>query len=110
MGKLNLTVAALFALGFVGIATQPAGAQGFHFGGSGMHVDVGQTYGGHGYYPQIYYPQTLHWDRGWSAHSRRHDTNYYDYHPRSLVPHYRHYDAAPAHYDVHSSGHWGWHF
>lgn len=110
MEKLTLTVAALFALCFVGIAAELADAQGFHFGGGGMHVDVSQPYGGHGYYPQSYYPHTPYWGGGWSGYSGRHDTFYYDYYPRTIVPHSFHYDAAPAYYNVHSSGHWSGHF
>ncbi len=107
MAKLTLTVTALFALCFVGIATQPADAQGFHFGGGGVHVDVGRPHGGHGYYRQTQYQGGWNGRRG---HSDWHDTTHYDYHPGTYVPHYGHYDYAPGHYDVHSSGHWDGHF
>ena len=110
--KMKFTLATLFALSFVGIATEQADAQGLHLGGGGVHIDVGHPHGGHGYYSQSYYPQMRYWGSGWSGggHNYGHGTTHYDYHPATVSPHYGHYDVAPAHYDVHSRGHRRGHF
>ncbi len=104
MKKYVLTIAAIFALLFTTADAKTANAQGFHFGGGGVHVDVGYPHGGYGHYPQ-----TTHWGGGWGGHSDWHDTTYLDYHPGGYERHYDHFNYAPGHYNVHSSGHWDRH-
>jgi hypothetical protein len=94
-------------LGSAGV--DEAKAQGFHFGGHGIHVDVGYPHVGYGYYPHARYVG-YGWGGwgGWGSHSW-HDTTHLDYHPGGFVPHYDHYDYVPGHYRVHYDGHWDHH-
>jgi hypothetical protein len=106
MTKYIFTVSAVlaFIIGTLGGAKE-ASAQGFHFGGAGVHVDVGypHSYGG--------YPYTTYWGNGWSGWGGHtwHDTTHYDYHPGGFRRHNNHYHYVPGHYDVHYDGHWDHH-
>jgi hypothetical protein len=96
---------------------QEARAQGVHFGGGGIHVDVGRPHGGyghrssyggsgHGYgYGQGY---RMGWG-GHQGHSDFHDTSHYDVHPGGYQRHYNHFDYVPTHYDYHRQGHFDYH-
>ena len=104
MKNSMLAAVALFALLLLGANAPDANAQGFHFGGGGVHVDVGNPHGGYGYYPY-----TTYWGGGWGGcggNAYWHDTTHLDYHPGEYVRHRNHYDYIPGHYDVHSDGHW----
>jgi hypothetical protein len=106
----------LIALALVSTSGPSAQAQGFHFGGGGVHVDVGNPhsyYGGYGGYGQSNcygsYPYTSYYGGGWGGHSDWHDTTHLDYHPGEYVRHRNHYHYVPGHYDVHEDGHWDHH-
>jgi hypothetical protein len=113
MTKYILTIAAMFALLLFGGGAKEANAQGFHFVGGGVHIDVGNPHGGYGHYG--YYPQTSYWGGGkvvyggWGGHLHWHDTTHLDYHPGGYVRHRNHYHYVPGHYDVHEDGHWDHH-
>lgn len=105
MAKYILTVSAVFVLLIGAMSGKEASAQGLHFGGGGVHVDVGYPHGGGGY--GHYYPQTTYWGGGWGGYGGHswHDTTHYDYHPGGYGRHFNHYDYRPGHFDVHFSGH-----
>jgi hypothetical protein len=102
------------------VGASKAQAQGFHFGGAGVHVDVGNPhryYGNYGGYYGGYnsgcgygsYPYTAYYGGGYGGHAHWHDTTHLDYHPAEFVPHRGHYHYVPGHYDVHEEGHWDHH-
>ncbi len=122
MKTFMLSAVTLFALHVVGANGLEARGQGIHFGGGGVHVDVGNPhgYGGYGhcgtggygnYYGNTYgyYPQTSYYGGGWGGHSQWHDTTHLDYHPGEYRRHRNHYHYSPGHYDVHEDGHWDHH-
>ncbi|MEX2171382.1 MAG: hypothetical protein WD851_18830 [Pirellulales bacterium] len=107
MAKLTLTIAAVAALCFV--SGQEASAQGFHFGGGGVHVDIGRPHGGYSYHPRSRYTHSSYYGGGYHGYPTRsywHDTSHYDYHPGEFVRHRNHYHYVPGHYDYHHDGHW----
>jgi hypothetical protein len=106
MTKLALTIVAVAT--FFVLSGQEASAQGFHFGGGGVHVDVGYPHGGYSYHPRSRFV----YSRGYGCyprHSHWHDTTHYDYHPGEFVRHRGHYHYNPGHYDLHVDGHWDHH-
>ena len=112
VAKYLISAVAVLAMGFVLASVQMAQAQGFHFGGGGVHVDAASSYGsygsGYGCYPQTTY-YGGGWG-GWGGHSDWHNTTHVDYHRGGYVPHYGHLDYSPGHFDSHSSGHWDRHY
>jgi hypothetical protein len=117
-----LSIVVLFSLLLAGSITKDANAQGFHFGGGGVHIDVGNPhnyygnyggyygggcgYGGYGGYT----PYTTNYGGRWGGgHAHWHDTTHLDYHPGEFVRHRGHYHYVPGHYDVHEDGHWDHH-
>ncbi len=101
----------------VNASAPSARAQGFHFGGGGVHVDIGNPhgyyggYGGYGCGGYGGYPYTTYYG-GWGGgrgHAHWHDTTHLDYHPGEFVRHRNHYHYVPGHYDVHRDGHWDHH-
>jgi hypothetical protein len=113
MLKYILTTSAVFVLAIAIDGANEASARGFHFGGGGVHIDVGNAHGGFGGCRS--YPQTSYWGGGWGVyggwggHSHWHDTTHLDYHPGEYVRHRNHYHYVPGHYDVHNDGHWDHH-
>jgi len=118
-----LSAVALITLLIAGSTTSKASAQGIHFGGAGVHVDIGNphryygNYGGyyrgygcgHGRYGS-YSPYTAYYGGGWGGgHAHWHDTTHLDYHPGEFVRHRGHYHYIPGHYHVHEDGHWDEH-
>jgi hypothetical protein len=89
------------------MGAKEATAQGFHFGGGGLHVAVGYPYGGGDYGGYGRYPQSTYWGGGWSGYGGNlwHDTTHFDYHRGGYERHYNHYDYRCGHFDVDSSGH-----
>lgn len=109
MAKLAFTMVAVAALCFA--AGENASAQGFHFGGGGVHVDVGYPHGGYYAHPRslIRYSSCYGGGYGWGGHADWNDTSHYDYHPGGVVRHRNHYHYVPGHYDYHDDGHWDHH-
>lgn len=120
MKSFMLSTVTLFALIAFGASGPEARGQGFHFGGGGVHVDVGNPhgyysgYGGYGcggYGGYGGYPYTTYYGGGWrgGGHADWHDTTHLDYHPGEYRRHRNHYHYNPGHYDVHEDGHWDHH-
>ena len=113
MKAYMLSVVTLLTILFIVANAPDAQAQGFHFGGGGVHVDVGNPhayYGGYGCYGS--YPYTTYYGGGWGGwggHADWHDTTHLDYHPSEFVRHRNHFHYVPGHYDVHEDGHWDYH-
>lgn len=123
-----LSAVALITLLLAASLAPRASAQGIHFGGSGVHVDIGNPhghygnyggyyggsgcgYGGYGYagYGR-YTPYTSFYGGGWGGGDAHwHDTTHLDYHPGEFVRHRGHYHYVPGHYDMHEDGHWDYH-
>ena len=123
MRKIALAVAVVAVFGIAGLGTSEAQAQGIHFGGGGLHIDIGNPHGRshryhgqsnyasryrsvpsyHNYRVQSYRPS---YQRG---HYDYHDTSHYDYHPAQVVRHGNHYHYQPAHFDYHRTGHFDYH-
>jgi hypothetical protein len=109
MTKKAFAVVALFSLFLLGVDVKNADAQGFHFGGGGVHIDVGYPHGGYGCYSDAGYGGGWRGYGLWGGHSHWHDTTHLDYHPGGFVRHRNHYHYVPGHYDVHHDGHWDHH-
>ena len=103
MTKRIILAGTVFVLLLGAVGAKESSAKGFHFGGHGIHVDVGYPHGGYGCYPS-----TSYWGGGWGGWGGRswHNTTHLDYHPGGYVPHYDHFDYVPGHFDVHYDGHW----
>lgn len=95
MKKIALAMALVVGFALAGLGTSQADAAGFggfHFGGGGIHVDIG--HGGHH-----------------GSHHGYHNYRsfgHYDYHPATYTRHRNHYHYQPAHYDYHRTNCWGW--
>lgn len=116
-----LSIVAVITLLVASSFATSANAQGFHFGGGGVHVDVGYPHSYYGNYGSYYsgyggggcgyggyggYPYTANYGGGWGGHAHWHDTTHLDYHPGEFVRHRNHHHYVPGHYDVHEDGHW----
>jgi len=121
LSALCLTVTFLIA----SVSATDAPAQGFHYGGGGVHVDVGSphryygNYGGYyggfngslnqgyGYGNCGYNNYNTYYGGGWGGgQAYWHDTTHLDYHPAELIRHRGHYHYQPGHFDLHEEGHW----
>ncbi len=109
VAKYLISAVAVPAMVFVLASVQMAQAQGFHFGGGGVHVDASSYYGSYGSGYGCY-PQTTYYGGGWGGHSDWHNTTHVDYHRGGYVPLYGYLHYSPGHFDSHSSGHWDRHF
>ncbi len=112
MRTVSILCAALLAACFWGIDLKEAEAQGVHFAGGGVHIDVGNPHGyywGHGgrygHYGRYPHHSYYHHGHGGGGHAW-HDTSHWDYHPGEYYRHRNHYHYAPGHYDFHRDGHW----
>ena len=103
MNKLALTFVAVVAFAVVSTTADTAEARGFrfHFGGGGVHVDIGNVshYGHHGRHSR-------HGGHGWGGSHVWHDTSHWDYIPGRYVWHGDHYDYIPPRRVYHHEGHW----
>jgi hypothetical protein len=113
--KKLLAIAVVATAAFLVPNGEEAQAQGIHFGGRGVHIDIGRPHGGHYGHRSSHYGRGNSYHRGHSgwgghrSHYRWHDTSHHDYHPGGYVRHYDHYDYVPGHYDFHREGHWDRH-
>jgi hypothetical protein len=105
MKKIAIAFAAIVGMGMAGLGTtqaQAAGPFGFHIGGRGFHVAIGNVH-----------RQTTHRPHYRSSHGRGHwdyhDTTHLDWHPAQLRRHGNHFHYTPGHYDVHRTGHFDYH-
>ena len=108
MKRIATTLAIVIGLGLTGLGTarvEAASPFRIHFGGGGVHVDIGHgQHGGHGHQSGSYYR-----GRSYGGHYDFHDTSHYDWHPAQVYRHGNHFDVAPGHYDLHQSGHYDYH-